>query len=95
MGQFTELVAYVLAAMGLTVLVVWPRGGPGAWVREKLLRKFLPKPVRGVLDCYICFGFWAGLVVAVPWWFWHRHRWMWLGCLMVSAVFWLVTEKER
>ena len=95
MAQFTALIAYVLTAMGLAVLVVWPQEGPGAWVREKILRKVLPKPISGVLDCYICCGFWTGWAVAVPWWLLYRQDWVWFGCLMVPAVFWLVLGKDK
>ena len=94
-AQFTVFLAYVLSAMGLAILVVWPEDGPGAFVREKLLRKLLPKPAHGVLDCYICFGFWTGLLLAIPWWFMYRQEWMWFGCLMIPAVFWLVTGKWK
>ena len=37
-----ELIAYLLASVGLTVLIIWPEGGPGAFFREKVLRRVLP-----------------------------------------------------
>ena len=89
------LVSYLLAAMGLTILLVWPVSGPGAFVREKVLRRLLPKPVAGVLDCYICCGFWAGMFLAVPWWLMCHQYWAWFGGLMVSAIFWLVMPESR
>ncbi len=95
MSGLAQLLSFLLAAMGLTVLVVWPQGGPGAFFREKLLRKLLPKFARGLLDCYVCFGFWAGLLLSVPWWFMYRQPWVWFGCLMVPAVFWLVMGKWK
>ncbi len=95
MNGLAQLLSFVLAAMGLTVLVVWPQGGAGAFLREKLLRKLLPKFARGLLDCYICFGFWAGLLLSVPWWFMYRQPWVWFGCLMLPAVFWLVMGKWK
>lgn len=61
-----ELVAYLLSAAGLTILIIWPTGGPGAFIREKILRAVLPKAAHGVLDCYICFSFWAALALAAP-----------------------------
>ncbi len=53
--------------MGLTVLVVWPADGVPAKIREGL-RRLLPSAVKGVLDCYICLGFWAGLILSPIWW---------------------------
>ena len=95
MRELVLLVAYLLSAMGLTILVVWPKDGPGAFVREKVLRKILPKFSHGVLDCYICFSFWAGLLLSFPWWCMYRQGWIWFGCLIVPAVFWLVTGKGK
>ncbi len=95
MAQFTVFFAYVLSVMGLTILVVWPENGPGALTREKLLRRILPKPAHGVLDCYICFGFWAGLLLSIFWWFMYHQSWIWFGCLMIPAAFWLVTGKWK
>ncbi len=95
MEQFTEFLSYALASMGLVILVVWPEDGPGAFVRDKLLRKILPKTAHGALDCYICFGFWSGLLLSVPWWFMYRQDWIWFGCLMIPAVFWLVMGKWK
>ena len=95
MREFVLLFAYVLSSMGLAVLVVWPEAGPGAFFREKVLRNILPQFAHGVLDCYICFSFWTGLLLSVPWWFMFHQDWIWFGCLMVPAVFWLVTGKWR
>ncbi len=95
MSGLAQLLSFLLAAMGLTVLVVWPESGPGALLRDQVLRQLLPKSRRGVLDCYICFGFWAGLVLSVPWWLMYREPWVWFGCLMVPAVFWLVMGKWK
>ena len=95
MEQFTEFLSYALASMGLVILVVWPEDGPGAFVREKLLRKILPKSVHDVLDCYICFGFWTGLLLSIAWWSLYRQDWIWFGCLMIPAVFWLVMGKWK
>jgi hypothetical protein len=90
-----ELIAYLLSSMGLTVLVIWPTGGPGAFARERLLRKILPRSAHGVLDCYICFSFWSALAVAVPWWFIFHRPCVWFGPLMVPALFWLVMGKWK
>ena len=95
MHGLAQLLSFLLAAMGLTVLLVWPQGGAGAYVREKILRRVLPKPAAGVLDCYICFGFWAGLVLSAPWLFMSHQCWCWFGCLMVPALFWLVMGKWK
>ena len=95
MREFVLLVAYLLSAMGLTILVVWPEDGTGAYVREKVLQRVLPKSAHGVLDCYICLGFWAGVFLSVPWWFMYHQNWIWFGCLMIPAVFWLVTGKWK
>ena len=64
MGDLPSFLAYLLSAMGLTVLVVWPQTGPGAWLRERLLRRSLPPRFREILDCYICCGFWSGLALS-------------------------------
>ena len=90
-----HLLAYLLSSMGLTILIVWPTGGPGAWVRDRLLRPLLPGQAAEVLDCYICLGFWSGLGLSVPWWLWYRDPTIWFGCLMVPAVFWLVLGQGR
>ena len=95
MHGLAQLLSFLLAAMGLTVLLVWPQGGAGAYVREKILRRILPKSAAGALDCYICFGFWAGLVLSAPWWFMFHQYWCWFGCLMVPALFWLVMGKWK
>src|SRR5262245_1408689 len=86
----THLLAFLLASIGLTVVVVWPQDGPGAWVRERILRPHLPGRAKAILDCYICFGFWTGLLLSPGWWFLCGATWAWAGCLMTPAVFWLV-----
>jgi len=91
----TLFIAYILAAMGLTILVVWPEHGPGAIVREKFLRRVLPKTAGNVLDCYICLGFWTGLFMSIPWWLMYHLGWIWFGCLIVPTVFWLVMKKWK
>lgn len=83
-------IGYLLASMGLTILIVWPEDGPGFWVREKLLRRLLPAKIAGVLDCYVCLGFWCGLILSGLWWYWYRDPSIAMGCLMVSALFWVI-----
>ncbi len=90
-----SLLGYLFSAAGLTVLVVWPTDGPGALVREKILRSALPKRAHGVLDCYICFGFWSGLAMSILWWWIYRRAWLWFGPLMVPGLFWLVMGKWK
>jgi len=92
--ELVVLATYILAAMGLTILIVWSEDGPGAFVREQVLRKFLPTAAHRVLDCYICFGFWTGLVLSIPWWFMYHEKWVWFGCLIVPALFWLVIMEK-
>lgn len=87
--------AYMLSAMGLAIVVVWPETGPGAFVREKILHKLIPAALHGLLDCYICFGFWTGLALSVVFWLIYGMAWMYFGCLMVPAAFWLVMGKWR
>lgn len=84
-----NLVALALSSMGLTILIVWPQGGPGAWLRERLLRPLLPGKTKDVLDCYICLSFWTGLLLSPVWWFCTHEFWSWAGCLMTPALFWL------
>lgn len=93
-GLDAEL-GYLLSAMGLAILVVWPEHGPGACVRDKVFRRVLPKSLHGVLDCYICFGFWSGLAMSILWWTIYRRPWIWFGCLMTPAAFWLVMGKWK
>jgi len=84
-----SFLAYLLASMGLTILIVWPEDGPGSWVRERVLRHLIPAKLSGVLDCYVCTGFWAGLVLSAFWWHLYHEPWIWTGCLMVPALFWI------
>jgi hypothetical protein len=84
----SDLLAYLLSSVGLTVLVVWPQDGPAAWVRDRLLRRALPPNAARVLDCYICCGFWCALVLSPLWWWQFRSLWCWTGCLMVPGLFW-------
>jgi hypothetical protein len=82
--------AYIFSSMGLTILIVWPQEGPSAWLRDHALRRLLPSYARGALDCYVCLGFWAGLVISIPCWFWYRQPWCWSGCLIVPFLFWWI-----
>lgn len=95
MDGLTILLAYVLSAMGLAVLIVWPADGPMAWLRDRVLRPMLPKAVQGVLDCYVCLGFWTGLILSVVFWIIYGYAWLCFGCLVVPAVFWLIVGQEK
>lgn len=90
MAQLADWFSYMLSAMGLTVLIVWPQSGPGAYLRERALRRALPARAAGVLDCYICCGFWCGLLLSPIWFAVDRQLWCWSGCLTTPALFWLV-----
>ncbi len=90
MDNAAYFVAYVASSMGLTILIVWPQDGPGAWAREWALRRVLPGKAKDVLDCYICLGFWSGLMLSPLWWRMCGQYWSWTGCLMTPALFWLV-----
>jgi hypothetical protein len=90
MEPLTQLAAFLLASVGLTVLIVWPQEGPGAWLREHLLRRWLPTSAGSLLDCYICCGFWIGLLLAPLWWAICGQEWCWSGCLMVPGLFWMI-----
>lgn len=94
MSEFADLVAYLLSSAGLTVLIVWPQTGPGAWVRERVLRRILPRSAGKVLDCYICFSFWCGLALSPLSWRFSGRPWSWAGCLMVPPVFWLLLRDD-
>jgi hypothetical protein len=59
-------------------------------VREQVLCTILPGKSKEMLDCYVCTGFWSGLVLSPVWWLMCRERWTWSGCLMTPALFWLV-----
>ncbi len=82
--------SFLLSSMGLTILIVWPQDGPGAWVREQVLRHVLPEKAQGVLDCYVCMSFWSGLALSPLWWWMCREYWAWAGCLMTPALFWII-----
>ncbi len=88
------LALYVLSSVGLTLLLVWPAEGPGAWVRERLLRWVLPKGLRKALDCYICLGTWVALAAAPGWWLAGYH-WSVIAWPVVPAAFWLVMPESR
>lgn len=95
MESLNYLLSFLLSSMGLTILIVWPQSGPGAWVRELVLRRILPSKARGVLDCYVCLGFWTGLALSPVWWLMCRQQWAWFGCLMTPALFWLVLRNPN
>ena len=88
MNELVALVTLILASMGLTVLIAWPQEGLGAWIREKIFRRILPRPLRHVLDCYVCLGFWSGLLLSPLWWWMTEQWWCFAACLMTPAVFW-------
>lgn len=92
MHSFVGLVSYLLTSMGVTILVVWPSTGPGAWMRERVVRPMLPGKLGGVLDCYLCLSFWIGLAASPLWWWWHRELWCWTGCFMAPAIFWTLLK---
>ena len=84
------LLSYLLSSMGLTILIVWPQDGPGAWLREKVFRKVLPEKIKSLMDCYVCASFWSGLALSPLWWWMCREPWTWAGCLMTPSLFWIV-----
>ena len=90
MADALGMLVYVLSAMGLTILIVWPAQGPSAWLRDKILRRMLWPTARDVLDCYICLGFWTALALAPAWWHWTCCYWIWTGPLIVPALFWMI-----
>ena len=94
MSELANLIAYVLSAAGLTILIIWPQTGPGAWIRERVLRRLLRGSAAKVLDCYICFSFWCGLLLSPVSWRLVGHPWSWAGCFMTPAVFWLVLRDD-
>ena len=94
MSDLASLFALLLTAVGLTVLVVWPAAGPSAWLRDRVVRRTVPAPFREVLDCYICCGFWCGLLLSPPAWLLCHQPWTWLSCLMTPAVFWVILRPE-
>jgi hypothetical protein len=90
MADFLAILTYVFAAMGLTILIVWPADGPSAWLRDKIVRKLLWPSARGVLDCYICLSVWVALALAPAWWYWVHCQWVWTGPLVLPALFWMI-----
>jgi len=95
MDPLTYLLAFLLSSSGLTILFLWPEGGPSGWSRERVLRRILPASARGVLDCYVCFGFWTGLLLSPLWWWWTGFHWCWAGCLMTPTIFWFALKGAR
>lgn len=95
MQSFTYLVSFILTSMGLTVLIVWPEGGPSGWLRERILRPILPGRAKGVLDCYVCMGFWCGLLLSPLWWWFCGEPWVWTGGLMNTALLWYIVEQSH
>jgi len=93
MNELVLLTTYLLSSFGMTVLVVWPETGPSAWVRDKLLRRLLWPGAREVFDCYVCFSFWASLLLSPIWWLFEHVWWAWTGCLMTPGLFWLVLQR--
>jgi hypothetical protein len=89
MSEVTEFIAYILSSAGLTILLVWPSGGPTAWIRERMLRAVLRGKAADVLDCYICSGFWMGLLLSPVWWFVCHRFWCWTGCFITPYLFWV------
>ena len=94
-AQFVELLTLLLSSIGATVLLVWPEKGPAAWARERILRRVLGATAGGVLDCYVCAGFWAGLALGVAWWFLYAHAWCFFNALMTPAAFWVLLPGSR
>jgi hypothetical protein len=88
-SELANLLSAIFTGMGLTILFVWPEHGPTAWIRDNVIRPTLPAACRGVLDCYVCFGFWAGLLVGALWWWQTRQFWCWSNGFMVSAALWI------
>lgn len=64
---------HALAAVGVAAIVMAQEAGPGAFVRERVLRPVLlvagaavrRRRVNGVLDCTVCASVWAGVLVGV------------------------------
>ncbi len=73
MNKLDALITLLLSTMGIAVLIVWPEAGPSAWLRDRVLRRILPKSAQVVLDCYICAGFWCGMLLAPIWWWFYRE----------------------
>ena len=95
MADLLGLLTYVLSAMGLTILIVWPAVGPSAWVRDRIVRRLLWPQARGMLDCYVCFSPWAALMLAPLWWWQMGCWWLWSGPLMLPTLFWLMMNDAR
>jgi hypothetical protein len=95
MEELVPFLAYLLSASGLTVLLVWPQTGPSAWLRERILRRVLIGRLGEFLDCYICSGFWCGLLLSPLWWLFRHQLWCWSGCLAVPFLFWLALRRDR
>jgi hypothetical protein len=85
---------YLFSSMGVTILIVWPADGLGAWVRERVLRRILPVSIKAVLDCYICSSVWIGLIAAPFWWAAGFH-WSAVAWLALPAIFWLAMPESR
>lgn len=90
----TSLLTYLLGGTGLTILIVWPGGGPAAFFRDRVLRSLLGRRASEALDCYICCGFWCGLLLAPLHWWMYGEPFVWFGCLMIPMIFWLLFHRS-
>lgn len=80
-----EMLIIIGSAMGATILFLGFDDGPTAWVRERsrpMLRMFR---AAGVLDCAVCFGFWAGLLAGAIGAATTGRGELCLACLLVPA----------
>ncbi len=85
-----ELLVTVGSAMGLAVVLLGFSDGPGAWVRESIMRPLLSL-IRGagVLDCAACFSFWSGLLAGAAGWLAVGRPDLLLASLIAPLLFWL------
>lgn len=95
MSDLVMLLTCLLSSFGLTVLLVWPETGPGAWIRDKVMKPLLWPKAKEVLDCYVCFSFWASLLLSRIWWRLAEVWWVWFGCLMTPGMFWLALQRNH
>lgn len=59
--KFMEIIIYCLGTIGMTHILVSSEMPLIMWFRESVLKK-LPGKWSTIANCYVCMGFWCGLV---------------------------------
>lgn len=81
-----DILLAVVAAVGWTVILLWPSGGVSEWLRKNILDRIHPQ----LATCYVCCSVWVSLVAVSLMFLLSRHFWAFLLVPgLTSAFFWL------